>query len=938
MKERYTVVDVETTGHSVAKGDRVIQIGAVVIEDNEIVETFATFVNPGQPIPAFIEELTGISDDMVKNAPSFQEISHELLLLFENSSFVAHNVDFDYAFLTNQLELIGKRFPNIPKYDTVELSRVLLPKQESYKLGQLAEQLGFSHDRPHQADSDAEVTAALFLSLLHKIKQLPILTLQQLAPISRSFKSDLEPMLQKVIQDKLLQGETDDSYDCYRQLALKKVEEVEVANESNQFESFEDFLEMLYADKGKMQSAFLQYELRQGQKDMMLQVNEAFRKNVHKIIEAGTGTGKSLAYLLPAAFFSHTTQEPVIISTKTIPLQEQLLSRDLPLLNHLLPFQVTITLLKGRSHYLCLRKFEQSLQTIAEDSYDVLLTKAMLLIWLTETENGDIEELNLPSGGKGYWYEVQSDATSDLGRYSPWFSRCFYHRARKKAQNSNIVVTNHALLCTDLVHDERLLPSYSYVILDEAHHLEETASDHLGAKVDFLSFAFLFQRLGVNQEDSIIEQLDQLIQEYQVHANMNLAVMAEMVQNVKDEIDELFRMLHGYVLSKNQSSSTDVGRLRYRYETFKEKGSMWQAILECAMRVHMQTKDCMKILQSWLAPFSDKKDDMTFKARSFIADATGFIERLMEEEQTLYELLLEHDPNMVYWIEVEPRGAKNATFLYSKPIDVSDLLADHFFAKKKSVVMTSATLAVNGSFDYQIKRLGLIDFGVETSFIPSPFSYVDQVRMLLPTDLPAIKEVSDEEFAVEVAIKIWRMMEMSSGKMLVLFTSYEMLKQVYHHLKKLNELGTFQMIGQGVTSGSRAKLMKMFKQTDQAVLFGTSSFWEGIDLPGDELKTLVIVRLPFSPPDQPLLQAQYEKAKTEGGNPFMDISLPQAIIRFKQGFGRLIRTTHDRGCVFVFDRRISTTRYGKQFIRSLPNVPVYEGKLEELLENYKDFM
>ncbi|WP_227936224.1 ATP-dependent DNA helicase DinG [Alkalihalobacillus deserti] len=937
MKERYTVVDVETTGHSVVKGDRVIQIGAVVIENGEVVETFATFVNPGQSIPPFIEDLTGISDANVANAPSFHEIIPDFLELLEGSSFVAHNVDFDESFLRTQIELEGYQFPKMSVFDTVELSRILLPQQESYKLNQLAEQLGFSHERPHQADSDAEVTATLFLTLIHKLKKLPLLTLQQLVPLSRRFKSDLEPLLTSFIHKKMINGINDEKYfDCYRQLALKKTVEEQREVDSDSCFTFADYSSFLFEEDGKMELAFSKYELRPGQRQMMKEVDEAFQQNEHKMIEAGTGTGKSLAYLIPAAFYAHENNQPVVISTQTIPLQEQLLARDLPLLKKMLPFHVDAALLKGRSHYLCLRKFEQSLTSIDSDSYDVLLTKALLLIWLTETDQGDIEELNLPSGGRGFWFEIQSDAASDLGRYSPWFSRCFYHRARKRAQQANLIITNHALLCTDLVHEQRLLPAYTHAVIDEAHHLEETASDHLGAKTDFLTFSYLFQRMGLNQEADMLKTLNHLIENYQI------AVKAEdlsfKIISLKEEMDELFRMLHGYVMQKQKTSSSDVGRFRYRFESYAENNSHWQAILECAMRIHMQTKDCLQQLKRWLKPFQDIRDDMTYKDRGFVVDIESVIDSLYEEEQVLYEMLLECDSNVVYWIEIEPRGAKNATFLFSKPIDVSDLLADHFFTKKKSVVLTSATLSVNGTFRYQEKRLGLTDFGVKTSIIPSPFSYMDQVRVLLPKDIPAIKDVKEEEFAVEVAIKLWRLMEVSKGKMLVLFTSYEMLKQVYYHVKDFNEFGLYQLIGQGITSGSRAKLMKMFKQSTQATLFGTSSFWEGIDLPGDELRTLVIVRLPFSPPDQPLLQAQFEKAKKDGQNPFMEISLPQAIIRFKQGFGRLIRTADDRGVVFVFDRRISTSRYGKQFIRSLPDVPVYEDQLENLLEQFQDYM
>ncbi|WP_088102178.1 ATP-dependent DNA helicase DinG [Halalkalibacter urbisdiaboli] len=938
MKERYVVIDLETTGHSVVQGDRIIQIGAIVIEGEEIVERFSSFINPHIPIPPFIEELTGITDEMVAKAPTFHEIIPLLLPMLKDASFVAHNVHFDLNFLQKQLEDEGYDVPSVTAFDTVELARMLLPKQESYKLTNLADFLGFSHDRPHQADSDAEVTAHLFLTLIHKLQTLPLLTLQQLLPISRRLRSDLERLLQTLIHQKGTSGTTDEQqFDCFRQLALKRIDVEKVHSEPTEVPSFTEYKESLMKEGGTFSSAFAHYEVREGQHQMMNEVDEAFHHYQHKLIEAGTGTGKSLAYFIPAAFYAFETGKPVVISTQTIPLQEQLLTRDLPILKKLLPFEVVVALLKGRSHYLCLRKFEQSLHSIDTDTYDVLLTKAQILIWLTETEHGDVEELNLASGGKAFWFEVQSDSNTDLGKYSPWFSRCFYHRARKRAQSAHIIITNHALLFTDLIHEQRLLPAYTHVVIDEAHHLEETASEHLGMKADYLSFSYLLQRLGLTWEDGMLQYVNQLLHDNQLESNVQYTKIEEGLQHIKEELDELFRMIHRYVMQKRKTTATDTGRDRYRYESFNEKGSLWQAILECAMRVHMGMGDTFRLLKSVLGQFHDLQESLLFKDRGFLADVDSVVDSLYDEEQTVYELLLESDPNYVYWIEIEPRGAKNATFLYSKPIDIAERLADDFFAKKKSVILTSATLSVNGSFDYQKKKLGLEDFGAETCTIASPFSYKDQVRLLIPTDIPAIKEVSDEEFAADVAIKVWRIAEETKGKTLVLFTSYEMLKLVYKHVKDLSENESLQLIGQGMTSGSRAKLMKSFKQADSAILFGTSSFWEGVDLPGDELHQLVIVRLPFSPPDQPLLQAQLERAKEEGRNPFMEVSLPQAIIRFKQGFGRLIRTTRDKGCVYVFDRRITTTRYGKLFIRSLPEVPVHEGKLEALLEQFRDF-
>ncbi|MCM2674363.1 ATP-dependent DNA helicase DinG [Alkalicoccobacillus plakortidis] len=920
-----------------AKGDRIIQIGAVKIKNDSIIDRFVTFVNPEQPISPFIQELTGISDHDVIEAPLFRDVASDLLDFMKDCAFVAHNVQFDWGFLSNQLKLEGYVVPKTPIYDTVELARILMPYEESYKLGMLADGMGFSHDRPHQADSDAEATAMIFLHVLKKLSQLPLLTLQQLLPLSKRYKSHIESNIQELIADKLKSGDTGElSYDCFRGLALKRVSDQQIEEIPEQ-STIDQARETFMTGHHSLATAFEQYEQRLGQQQMINTIYQAFTENEHAMIEAGTGTGKSLAYLIPSAFYAFESKKPVIISTQTIPLQDQLLSRDVPLLKKLLPFPVRFTLLKGRSHYLDLRKFELSLDSSQESSYDVILTKSQILIWLTETEYGDIEELNLPSGGRGYWYEIQSDAASDLGRYSPWFSRCFYHRARKRAHDAHIIITNHSLLLTDIVHNQQLLPSYSHVVIDEAHHLEDTASERLGLKTDYLSFSFLLQRLGDISAEGILQKMATLAKKAG-NDSEKWSESAQKLCETKDELDDLFRMIHAYALKAKKKASSDTGRTRYTYRSFDENSELWSAILECAMRVHASLSNVCLNLESMVASVEAKREELSYRDRALWADGSRMISSLLEEDEQLYELLLEYDENQVYWIEAEPKGARNATFLYSKPIDVSERLADDFFGRKKSVILTSATLTVNGSFDYQKNKLGLEDFGIITSLIESPFQYLTQAKVLIPSDLPAIKDVSDEEFAVEVAIKIWRIAEASKSKLMVLFTSYEMLRTVYQFVKDFNEHEVFQLVGQGITSGSRAKLMKMFKQSDLGILFGTSSFWEGIDLPGDELKHVIIVRLPFSPPDEPLLKAQLEQAKEHGRNPFMDVSLPQAIIRFKQGFGRLIRTQHDKGCVFVFDRRITTTRYGSLFIKSLPNVPVHEGKLEDLLEEHQSYL
>ncbi|GAF65259.1 DNA replication protein dnaD [Bacillus sp. TS-2] len=924
--ERYVVIDLETTGHSFKKGDRIIQIGAVVIENEQIVERFASFIQPGIEIPEFITELTGIRDEDVVNAPTFSEVYPLLKEMLESRHFVAHNVLFDYSFLIEHIKAIGEAPPRFYCYDTVELSRILLPQEESYKLGHLAEQLGFTHDRPHQADSDAEVTAELFILLHNKLKALPTTTLKHLQKLTKNFRTDFTRLITPILLKERF--EIDQKYDHFRALSLKKrVDEEEGALFSPSL-TFDDFIQTFKMGDVQMKNAFHLYEKRQGQEQMMEAIYDAFSQNEHALIEASTGTGKSLAYLIPSAFYSIAHNQPVVISTQTIPLQDQLLTKDIPILQNFLPFTVKVAVLKGRNHYLCLSKFEQSLTTFTDDTYDICLTKAQILIWITETQTGDVEELSLPSGGNAYWNEVKSDASTDLGAYNPWMSRCFYYRAKKKAQQAHLIITNHALLLTDLQNSQSILPAYKHAIIDEAHHFEEVASNHLGVSTDYFTFTYFFQRLAPGLDYGSLERLKSLLLKYNWIKEVDFTKAEERCITIKEELDEAFRMIYRYVEKKQDTNQSDIGRMSYRYQSYQEKGQMWNAILENVMRIHFLSREWCKPLVN-LCVTMQEQVELNYEEKSFLADFKSLIEQYDQHEQYLYELLLESDPNYVYWIEIEPKGARNAVFLYCRPIEVGEILADQFFTSKNSVILTSATLTVSQTFDYQLEKLGLNDFGPKEIMIPTSFDYEKQARLFLPTDMPSIKEVSEREFAVEVSIKLTRLIEETTGKMLVLFTSFDMLRNVNEFVKDMGV--DVPIIAQGITTGSRLKLMKLFKQSERAVLFGTSSFWEGVDLPGKDLTQLVIVRLPFAPPGQPTLEAKLEKAKNDGYNPFLYVSLPQAIIRFKQGFGRLIRSKDDYGCIFILDKRISTTTYGKKFLESLPNIPIITGKLETLL-------
>ncbi|MDN4522843.1 ATP-dependent DNA helicase DinG [Fictibacillus fluitans] len=933
MNNRYVVIDVETTGNSPARGDRVIQIGAVVVENNIIVDRFSSFVNPEKPIPPFIEQLTGINDEMVADAPLFEEVAPAILQMLEGSYFVAHNVLFDLNFLQEEFENSGYRRFSGPMIDTVELSRVLLLQADSYQLGQLADYLGIVHENPHQADSDAEVTAHLLVQLLDKLEALPLLTLQRLEPFLKKMQSSLEEIVKDIILSKSSRIEDEEGMDYFRQLAIRSFSPVE--KEDIGAAAGIDPQSLLRTLAEEMEH----YETRESQQQMIGMVFEAMENHQHAMIEAGTGVGKSLGYLIPSLVYGKQNDRPIIISTHTIQLQQQLMERDIPILKNILPFSFHATVLKGRNNYLCLRKFEQSLDDSYDDNYDTNLTKAQLLVWLTETTQGDVEELNLASGGKLFWQQVKSDSGSCLNQRCPWFSRCFYHRKRREAMTSDLVITNHALLFTDVKSDSQLLPSYKEVIIDEAHHVEEVVSDHFGVQTDYFVFARILERMGTKEDSGLIQKLYGLTETVEVPGLTEaLDDIAASLPELKLELDDLFRTLRDYVLDAKKSNLNDFGRVSYRFGERDGKRAAWKAITEMSHRVHFEINDLEKLLKKAAHLCEEKEDHFTFKQKGVVADFNGVRNQLQEEKEKLRHLLREVNDDEVFWLEVEAKGAKNAVYLYSKPIIIGDMLADEFFAKKNSAVLTSATLSVRNSFQYMISRLGLDDFGPVAANLPSPFSYDQQVKFMVPEDIPLINEVDQETFVAVIARQLYHIAKVTRGRMLVLFTSGDMLRETYNVFKGISDADEFVLFGQGIDSGSRARLTKNFKKFEQSILFGTSSFWEGIDIPGEDLSCLVIIRLPFTPPDNPVTAARAEKLRNDGGNPFMELSLPQAIIRFKQGFGRLVRTQRDKGVVFVFDRRITETRYGKSFITSLPPVPVQKGLMADLLTDLEGWL
>ncbi|MFC4735864.1 ATP-dependent DNA helicase DinG [Bacillus daqingensis] len=907
MLSKFVVMDLETTGVSPAEGDQIIQIAYVVIDNGEKIKSFSSFISGAAYIPEFVQQLTGISLEDLEGAPAFEDVVPEVLTDLSNACFVAHNADFDLPFLNEALEEAGYTSFEGPVADTVELSRIFFPSEDSFRLGELSASLGISHDNPHQADSDAEAAADLWLRIHNKLQQLPAAALKHLLSLSTSWKSDMYPIVAEAYETASGADEAESETETYRGIAVRKPAKAPRRNRTEPVQLKEVLA--TFQQQETMEAIFPGYIYRSGQADMMTFTDTIFSENETGLAEAGTGTGKTLAYLIPAAVHAWNNKERIVISTETIQLQEQILKKEIPLLEKLLPFRPKTALLKGRHHYACLQKVERLLENQLHESYETMLARSQLLIWLTETTTGDLEELNLAAASQLFMKEIASDPESCSSPDCPWFSRDYYQRAKQQAREADLVITNHALLLTDIAHDTQVIPAYRKAVIDEAHHLSEAASRQFGISLEYADMARLLNEFAGRDRDQ-----KGLLERALEHLPAQLSRLTTAFEDAKQEYHDTFLMMYQY-LSHGAGTSESGGRARTVHMDRR-----WAQVQDTAARFRAVMQD---ILDEWvfLQQEASEKD---------LPKLTAFFQELEDKLHLVEKLILQQQDGYVYWLEKSAKGPKQSITVYSSPTEVDHLLADRFFRKKKSVLLTSATMTVDKSFAYMIDELGLEDFEIRTLQVASPFRWKEQAAILIPEDMPHIKDDGEELYIEALVETVYRLSSVTKGKMMVLFTSYDMLRRAYRLLQPMLD-ESYLLIGQGVQSKSRTKLVKMFQQFDRSILFGTSSFWEGVDIPGDDLSVLVMARLPFPPPGDPVFQAKADKLKESGGSPFMKLSLPKAVLRFKQGFGRLIRNEKDSGLIVVMDRRIITARYGRKFLKSLPeDVAVYEESIYDL--------
>ena len=632
-------------------------------------------------------------------------------------------------------------------------------------------------------------------------------------------------------------------------------------------------MEEIFGPDGLIAKAHSEYEYRPGQIQMAQAVMRAFEEKRHLIVEAGTGTGKTLAYLVPAVAAALGGNGRVIVSTGTKNLQEQLMEKDIPFLQSVLPKRFAATYMKGRSNYVCLNRLDRAqsapvLEGLEEVDYFEEVTN-----WSRETETGDRAELaNLPES-LSFWRHIDARSEACLGQKCPDFDPCFITRMRNRAQEADIVVVNHHLFFADLSlrngNYGSVLPDYTAVILDEAHLIEDVASEYFGSQVSNYQIDDLVRDLGMIPIDDV--QLDQEL-------TRSVARMARFA----DDFWMGFRDGRG-----------DEGRYPIIPGTFARRNAHGEF-----EATHLG--ELYSILENAIARVETTLDTVHEKP----PEIEALIRRLRQIRFDLEFIVTGPDKKFVYWLERRGRGV----FLRASPIDVAGLLQDKLFDEVPTVVLTSATLSSGGNFAFIRDRLGLD--AAEDLIAESTFDYERQAILYLPPAMPDPRSREWHDAAVEEVIKI---LNATEGRAFVLSTSLAGMQSLFENV--WTEID-YPCLVQG--SASKGQLLKRFRETPNAVLFATSSFWQGVDVRGEQLSCVIIDKLPFAVPTDPLVAARQRYIEDSGGSSFYQYSVPQAIIALKQGLGRLIRSTTDRGVLAVLDPRLRTKGYGRTFLQSLP--------------------
>jgi predicted DnaQ family exonuclease/DinG family helicase len=952
---RFTAIDVETTGLE-SKKNSIIQIAATRFDNGKMTERFNFFCKPDDEIPEHIQELTRITPDMVKDELPFQERVPEFLEFIGNSPIVGHNIHFDVGFIKEKLyrplfnELI----------DTLELSRVFLYWLPERKLESLATWYGFDMTNAHRADVDTEFTGRILLKLLETMLRYDYPLFQTIQQITAPLENEPNHKLyQRFVAYYEATGRTErEKWQPEHPISINHYGNFKVRPEEFYDEDEEETLEAgdirrvnardvkeVFDFNGALSQKLPDYETRIGQIQLSGDIVETFNRKRVLVAEAGTGVGKSLAYLIPAIKWVQVNRQSgysALISSNTKSLQEQLFFKDIPFVYQHIDDDFTAVMLKGRNNYICLTKWNRLLKGL--DQQVSIFERAAILplvLWVRETQTGDIEEnIAFRSATKTtIWSKVSSEPGFCTTKKCAAHQGCYLGKIRNLAKVADIIVINHSLLLSDAASNNSVLPNTPILIIDEAHNLQKTAHKYFAMEfAPWIAAQFLDKlfRGGSDNFGTLVnlsrrtggEKWDK---EHQQRFIKLVSEAEHAVERASSATKAFFTRFLIYINERERKQNQRyTDKRRYKpdnrpFDHFPERASLLTAYFDLHQALHRLDKFYQELLPIEKMQMSESWTEFTNAAGNF-SEFAGNVQFLLEGD----------DDNYVFWYEI-PNDIQSTQLLISAtPLRVDKAIFEKIISQKKAVLATSATLSVNNNFNYFLQQSGfhlVDDERLQTALYPSPFIYEEQSRAWVITFLgePGHPDFDNKVAALmaDIAIRYQR-------GTLLLTTSYHSIRKMREEMKWTMEKAGLPLLTQA-GNASRTALVNRFKELGNATLIGTESFWEGVDVPGSALEILAMLKLPFAVPSEPIVEAITEDLKNQGKNAFMEYSVPEAALKFKQGFGRLIRSTRDTGIALFFDNRLSFKRYGQVFLNSLPMKVGFVKSEDELYKNLDYF-
>ena len=935
-----------TTGPS-PEQDGVLEVAAVRRQGGEELARFAQLANPGE-LPLAVQKLTGLDPTRVAGRPAPRKVLKELTGFLGDDPVVIHDAPAMAGFMA------AEGFDMPPEMlDSLALARAALPSERDHSLPALAGALGVEPPAMHRALEMSLTLAAVWERLLGELKALPGAVLDALHRIAAAAESPLSAVLSEAAND--VAGFKLSSEDApalgeflrdYRELfaTAQKYEAPEPRDDPLET----DKICAMFTTGGAIGRHLPGYEQRDEQVGMVRAVCDALSDGTHLLCEAGTGTGKSMAYLAPAIAWARQNEDKVIISTNTRNLQEQLYHKDLPFLHELLGGRFEAALLKGRRNYLCVRRFMQLLRYFEHElEPDEMTALLPVVVWSGRTQSGDVSEctgLLKNENFRAVLDRVTSAGDDCMGRACRMRSRCFVQRARTLAQLADLVVVNHALLFSDVGMDQPVLPPYQCVVFDEAQNVEDVATEAMAVGVDSLSVFRITNRLwrqrrrdgaGSGLIAGVLHEADRRLKDGEgetreaviASAQQVIEKIGPVVQLTKDCMQTLARPFDVLPAREDKIMMEECEpKVGPDSPTGLAAGELADAVQ--GLRVSIEE----------LAVCLAKHEEELPNAAGLCADLRAQAGRLGEVVDQIRFVQAQDETNFVYWIERTRRGRQEFHGMHAAPLEIGKFIKQQFFDTKRSVIMTSATLRVGGEFSYMQERLGaeLGEERIQCMAVGSPFDFDRQTMVAVPTFLPDAGGRREEGYDDQLSSLLIDLFTATGGRGLVLCTSYSLLNALHENVKRPLEQIGIPVLAQG-RDGSREAISATFRRVTSSVLLGTQSFWEGVDFTGETLSCLVVTKLPFHVVTEPLVQGRIQYLQNMGLAPFTHYTLPEAVISFRQGFGRLIRNRTDRGVVVVTDRRLVTKGYGRSFTSDLPTGCRVFKEQEALISGVKRF-